>query len=113
MGTELTKGVSFASGQTITHTDLNNLVDDAVVESGAITERTEVTALQDADMFLVYDNSATAVKKVSRLAVARASTAVPASASASGTAGDIAYNATHIFLCVSTDTWKRVAISTW
>lgn len=38
---------------------------------------------------------------------------VPASASATGTAGDIAWDADYIYICTATDTWKRVAISTW
>jgi hypothetical protein len=37
----------------------------------------------------------------------------PASASANGTAGDIAWNSTHVAVCVSANTWKRVAIATW
>jgi hypothetical protein len=37
----------------------------------------------------------------------------PASASASGTAGQIAYDANYIYVCTATDTWKRVAIATW
>jgi len=38
---------------------------------------------------------------------------VPASASDTGTAGSIAYDADYLYICVATDTWKRVAISTW
>jgi hypothetical protein len=38
---------------------------------------------------------------------------VPASATATGTAGDIAWDADYIYVCTATDTWKRVAISTW
>lgn len=38
---------------------------------------------------------------------------VPASASATGTAGDIAWDADYIYVCVATDTWKRVLIATW
>ena len=37
----------------------------------------------------------------------------PSSASDTGTAGDIRYDADYIYVCVATDTWKRVAISTW
>jgi hypothetical protein len=37
----------------------------------------------------------------------------PASASATGTAGTIVWDANFIYVCVATDTWKRVAISTW
>ena len=37
----------------------------------------------------------------------------PASAGATGAAGDIVWDADYIYVCVATDTWKRVAISTW
>ncbi len=36
MGTYLNKGKTFASGDTVTHTDLNNLVDDAEIQSGGV-----------------------------------------------------------------------------
>lgn len=41
------------------------------------------------------------------------STRTPASAAAPGTAGDICWDSSYIYVCVATDTWKRVAISTW
>lgn len=37
----------------------------------------------------------------------------PASATADGTKGDIQMDANYIYICVATNTWKRVAISTW
>jgi len=37
----------------------------------------------------------------------------PASASATGTTGTIVYDSNYIYVCVATNTWKRVAISTW
>ncbi len=37
----------------------------------------------------------------------------PASASATGTAGDVKWDASYIYICIATDTWKRVAIATW
>ena len=37
----------------------------------------------------------------------------PASAAATGTAGDIAHDSNYIYVCTATDTWKRVAIATW
>jgi hypothetical protein len=40
-------------------------------------------------------------------------TATPASASATGTAGQITWDASYIYVCTATNTWKRVAISTW
>lgn len=39
--------------------------------------------------------------------------AVPASASATGTVGDIAFDSSHIYICIATDTWERVAIASW
>ena len=38
---------------------------------------------------------------------------VPGSASATGTAGDISWDASYIYICIATNTWKRVAIATW
>lgn len=37
----------------------------------------------------------------------------PASATATGTAGQIAYDATHFYVCVAADTWVRASLSTW
>ena len=37
----------------------------------------------------------------------------PSSASATGTTGDICWDASYIYICVGTNTWKRAAISTW
>jgi hypothetical protein len=37
----------------------------------------------------------------------------PASSSASGTTGEIAYDSDYIYVCVATNTWKRVALSTF
>lgn len=37
----------------------------------------------------------------------------PASASANGTKGDITYDASYMYVCVATNTWKRVAIASW
>ena len=38
---------------------------------------------------------------------------VPGSASATGTAGTVSWDADYIYICTATDTWKRVAIGTW
>jgi hypothetical protein len=40
-------------------------------------------------------------------------TATPASASATGTAGQITWDASYIYVCTGTNQWKRVAIATW
>jgi len=40
-------------------------------------------------------------------------TRTPASAGSPGTAGDICWDSSYIYVCVATDTWKRTAIATW
>lgn len=37
----------------------------------------------------------------------------PANATATGTTGEIRIDANYIYVCVATNTWKRVAIATW
>ena len=37
----------------------------------------------------------------------------PASAAAAGNAGDICWDASYIYVCTATNTWKRSAIATW
>jgi hypothetical protein len=38
---------------------------------------------------------------------------VPTTASSAGTAGDIAYDASFVYICVATNTWKRATLATW
>lgn len=37
----------------------------------------------------------------------------PASATAAGTTGQIAWDANYLYICVATDTWRRVAHASW
>ena len=46
-------------------------------------------------------------------ATAPALVAAPVSASATGVVGQIALDANYIYVCVNTNTWKRVALTTW
>jgi hypothetical protein len=38
---------------------------------------------------------------------------VPASATAAGTAGQVAYDANFAYFCTAPNTWRRVALATW
>lgn len=38
---------------------------------------------------------------------------VPSTATSAGKAGQIAYNTTHLYICVDKDVWRRVSISSW
>lgn len=42
-----------------------------------------------------------------------ATTKTPASAGATGTTGDVCWDASYIYVCTATNTWKRAAIATW
>jgi len=46
-----------------------------------------------------------------RIRIATAKT--PASATDTGTAGEVCWDANYVYVCVATNTWKRSAISTW
>ena len=49
------------------------------------------------------------VSDVIRLRTAK----TPASATAAGNAGDICWDSDAIYVCVATNTWKKIAIATW
>jgi hypothetical protein len=38
---------------------------------------------------------------------------IPSTTTSTGTNGMIKWNATHLYLCTGTNTWRRVAIGTW
>lgn len=39
--------------------------------------------------------------------------AVPSTAASAGVAGQFAYDATHIYVCIATNTWVRATLATW
>lgn len=41
------------------------------------------------------------------------SATVPASATAPGTPGDVAYDATHLYVCVAANSWRRSPLTSW
>jgi hypothetical protein len=43
----------------------------------------------------------------------QSTSSTPASATATGTTGDIKWDADFIYVCTATNTWKRAALSTW
>jgi hypothetical protein len=38
---------------------------------------------------------------------------IPATPTSAGTKGTIKWNASHIYVCTATNTWRRVAVGTW
>jgi hypothetical protein len=67
----------------------------------------------DADKIGI-DTDAPAVKlDINDNAIRIRTSSTPSSAGDFGTQGEIRWDANYIYICVATDTWKRVAISTW
>lgn len=70
----------------------------------------------DADKVLGTDADATDATKNFLFSAVRTyiiTSSVPASAAATGIAGQIAYESGWLYICVATNTWQRVAIATW
>jgi hypothetical protein len=80
--------------------------------SGALSERMRI----DTDGRLLVGTSSDsggALLQVNGDRVRIATAKTPASASGTGTTGEICWDANYIYVCTATNTWKRTAISTW
>ena len=89
-------GVTVTGTATLTTVDINAGNIDGTTVGGTTPGAGTFTALETTGDHVLIQTSQT-----------------PASASASGTAGEIAWDANYIYVCVATNTWKRAAISTW
>jgi hypothetical protein len=78
--------------------------------TGLLVNPTGTSALTAFDTFTATGTLiANAASNAFRITTAQ----TPASAGATGTAGTIAWDTSYIYVCTATNTWKRVAISTW
>jgi hypothetical protein len=79
------------------------------------TNNTERLRIDSSGRLLVGtpSNSGGALLQVNDNRIRIATAKTPASASDTGTAGEICWDADYIYVCTATDTWKRTAISTW
>ncbi len=75
------------------------------------TERVAVRPIGAAGSGFAAPESLTTTGDIGRLAISGPTT--PASATAAGVAGTVVWDASYIYVCVATNTWKRVAIATW
>lgn len=78
---------------------LQTLYDKAI--AGANTVTTDVTGLNSAGVVTATQFNLSALN------------ATPATAGATGVLGEIRFDAGFIYVCVATNTWKKVAIATW
>jgi len=94
------------SGNTATSFNLTNT-------AFSIGNGTSAGARSDAFSVLFNGNTTVAGSITSASLNIAALNAAPASATATGTIGEIKFTADHIYVCVATNTWKRVAIATF
>ena len=94
------------SGNTATSFNLTNT-------AFSIGKGTSAGARSDAFSVLFNGNTTVAGSITSASLNIAALNAAPASATATGTIGEIKFTADHIYVCVATNTWKRVAIITF
>jgi hypothetical protein len=75
----------------------------------------EVARIDSSGRLLIgtSSNSGGALLQVNGDRVRVATAKTPASATDTGTAGEICWDASYIYVCTATNTWKRTAIATW
>lgn len=66
------------------------------------------TAFLKSTGFLVNPSGGTSVS-----ALTVTTSATPATAAATGTTGEVVWDASFVYVCIATNTWKKAAISTW
>lgn len=90
-----------------------------------LSELTSATSVAG-DAFIVVVDTPTATANTKKITVSnllsnsanvRATsikgTTAPATANATGVAGEIRYDSSYVYICVATNTWKRSELSTW
>jgi len=100
--------ITFAGAKTLTDSAtfvLNNGGSNIVTEAGGILD-----VWSDFSVPVIWTGR---YSKPGGTALRQAIVGAPASASASGTAGEVRIASGYAYFCVATDTWQRVAIATW
>ena len=80
-----------------------------VLKNGTITAPTLTTALITAES----TGKVLITKEYANETYAKVGTVAPASATDTGTTGEIRVTATYIYTCIATNTWVRAALATW
>ena len=88
---------------------------------GAATAATEANLTTETDNRTLYDEELTRAVayatdlagQASRVLSGSVPSTVPASAAAPGRPGQIAFDASYIYVCTASGAWKRAALSTW
>ena len=86
---------------------------ETVIGYGAIGNGSNTATIGNTSVTDLYANqSGTATVHAGKFQLSALNTA-PASATATGTTGEIRFDANYMYVCVATNTWKRSALTTW
>lgn len=125
-GTTLTDGTFIVSGGIISVGTWNGTAID-ISDYTNLVAGTNITLLGDTlnvdDAFLVNTGSDTTIGTLTAAGFTTTGTVttdgliigsnVPNSISSAGTAGTITYDSSYVYVCIATNSWKRVALSAW
>ncbi|HAV26623.1 MAG TPA: hypothetical protein DCX01_10640, partial [Bacteroidetes bacterium] len=90
------------------NTSVTNVKTSGTITAGAFTiPNTDGTANQ----VLKTDGSGALTWSTPSTTATAVTSGTPASSTATGTAGEIRYDTSYIYICVTTNTWARVAIA--
>lgn len=110
-------GRNGGNGDMLVHPQRNFVVDNGslVLNDGGETSTPSGASKfysSSGEMF-VKDASGNATQLSGIPGVAITNVAVPSTASSAGVAGQTAYDSTHFYTCIATNTWTRAAFATW
>lgn len=88
-------------------TDISGSVFTQGGQTGALPLTNLVTVLQQ-----MVQNQGRTLQAIQGLGLLQW-VATPATAASTGIAGQISYDATHVYICVAANSWCRVAIAAW
>jgi hypothetical protein len=115
LNSAITNQYGFAVASSLTGAT-NNYGFHGAIASG--TGRWNLFMAGTADNYLgghlgIFTSTPTAAIDVNANTIRVRTAKTPASATATGNAGDICWDANYVYVCVATNTWKRSALTTW
>ena len=109
-GTATTTGITVAGTTTLNGTvDINNTAD--IADTLTLSRATGTGLAVTANIFCGGDIGVNG--EVTTVGLRLLVGSAPATATSTGSAGQIKIDADYIYVCTATNTWKRVAIATW